>query len=124
MNVPSPEPLEERNAAKPDGGPVATGSADAILAQARTLAATLDPQNAAIYRSWARSRWRQAVDLGAELLTAHAAYRLHHARGRGRRRHSAKMHALLDEANSAHLIAALALMLVMGRMLDRLPRET
>ena len=58
------------------------------------------------------------------MLTAHAAYRLHHARGRGRRRHAAEMHALLDEANSANLIAALALMLVMGRMLDRLPRET
>ena len=124
MNVPSPEPPEERNAARPEGEPMEAWTAAAVLAQARALASTLDPQHAATYRSMSRSRWLQAVDLGAALLTAHAAYRLHHARGRGRRRHAAETHALLDEANSANLIAAVALMLVTGRMLDRLPRET
>jgi hypothetical protein len=97
---------------------------DSVLEQARALASTLDPPRAAIYRRMPPARWLHSVDLGAELLTAHAAYRLHHARGRGRRRHAAETHALLDETNSANLVAALALMLVTGRMLDRLPRET
>jgi hypothetical protein len=99
-------------------------TAAAVLEEARTLASTLDPAHAAIYRRMPPARWLQAVNLGSTLLTAHATYRLHHARGRGRRRHAAETHTLLDEANSANLIAALALMLVMGRVLDRLPRET
>jgi hypothetical protein len=97
-------------------------TAAAVLAQARALASTLDPQHAAIYHSMSRSRWLQVVDLGAELLVTDARYRLHHTRRRGRRRHSAQMHALLDEANSANLVAALALMLVTGRVLDQSPR--
>jgi hypothetical protein len=97
---------------------------DAVLEQARDIASTLDPTRAALYRRMPPARWLQAIDLGSTLLTGHAAYRLHHARGRGRRRHSAEMHTLLDEANGANLIAALALMLVMGRMLDQVPRET
>jgi hypothetical protein len=97
---------------------------DAVLEQARDLASTLDPPRAAIYRSMPPARWLQAINLGSTLLTAHAAYRLHHARGRGRRQHAAETHTLLDEANGANLIAALALMLVMGRMLDPVPRGT
>jgi hypothetical protein len=97
---------------------------DAVLEQARKLAGALDPPRSAIYRRMPPARWLQAVNLGSTLLTAHAAYRLHHTRGRGRRRHSAEMHLLLDEANGANLIAALALLFVMGRMLDQVPRET
>jgi hypothetical protein len=109
---------------EPDGEPVATWTAAAVLEQACTLASTLDPQHAATYRSMSRSRWLQAVTLGTELLVTHAAYRLHHARGRGRRPHSAELHALLDSTNASTVIAALSLMLAMGRVLDRLPRET
>ena len=68
------------------------------------------------------SRWLQAVDLGSELLTGHAAYRLHHGRGRGRRQHAAEMHAVLERRTAANLVAALALMLVTGRILDQSPR--
>jgi hypothetical protein len=99
-------------------------TATAVLEEACTLAAQFDPGHAAIYRRMPPARWLQAVGLGAELLTAHCAYRLHHARGRGRRRHSAETHTLLEETNSANLIAALALLFVMGRMLDQVPRET
>ena len=42
---------------------------EAILAQARALAATLDPDHARHLSSMPPSRWLQAVDLGAELLT-------------------------------------------------------
>jgi hypothetical protein len=97
---------------------------DSVLEQARKLAGALDPPRAAIYDSMAPSRWLQAVNLGSTLLTAHAAYRLHHTRGRGRRQHSAEMHELLDEAIGANLIASLALLLVMGRVLDQVPRGT
>jgi hypothetical protein len=103
---------------------MATWTAGAVLEQARTLAGQFDPGRAAIYHSMPASRWLQAINLGSTLLTAHAAYRLYHTRGRGRRRHSAELYALLDEANGANLIAALALLLVMGRMLDQVPRGT
>jgi Co/Zn/Cd efflux system component len=101
---------------------MATWTATAVLEQARTLAAQFDPGHAVVYRRMPPSRWLHSVGLGAELLTAHAAYRLHHARGRGRRQHSAELHTLLDAANSVNLIAALALMLVTGRVLDQSPR--
>jgi hypothetical protein len=58
------------------------------------------------------------------LLTAHAAYRLHHTRGRGRRQHAAEVHTLLDEANGCNLVAALALMLLLGRIVDQSPNGT
>jgi hypothetical protein len=116
--------LGARNASIPEGELSAAWTTDAILGQARTLASTLDPHHAATYRSMSRSRWLQAGTLGTELLVTHAAYRLHHARGRGRRQHAAEMHTLLDEANGANLIAALALLFVMGRMLDQVPRGT
>jgi hypothetical protein len=103
-------------------GPIAAWTADAVLAQLRTLASTLDPGRAAIYDGMSAARWLQAVSLGTELLVTHAGYRLHHARGRGRRQHAAEMHTLLDEANASNLVAAVALMLLMGRVLDRSPR--
>jgi hypothetical protein len=102
---------------------VATWTA-AVLEQARDMACTLDPAHAGIYRRMPPARWLHSVGLGAELLTAHAAYRLHHARGRGRRRHAAEMYALLDEASGSNLVAALAMMLVMCRVVDQLPRGT
>jgi hypothetical protein len=107
---------------EPDGEPVATWTAAAVLEQACTLAAQFDPEHAAIYRRMPPARWLQAVALGAALLTADAAYQLHHARGRGRRQHSAELHALLDSTNASNVIAALSLMLVTGRILDRSPR--
>jgi hypothetical protein len=112
------------NAPIPEGEPGAPWTAAAVIVQACALAGQFDPGHAAIYRRMPPARWLQAVNLGSRLLTAHAAYRLHHTRGRGRRQHSAEIHTLLDEANGVNLIAALALMLVMGRVLDQSPRET
>lgn len=91
---------------------------DAVLDEARSLAGNLDPHHVALYQNMSPSRWLQAVDLGLELLTAHAAYRLHHTRGRGRRQHAAEMHAALDATNASNLVAAVALVLVLGRILD------
>lgn len=115
--------FDARNASIPEGELGTAWTADAVIVQARALAGQLDPPRAAIYHRMAPSRWLQAVDLGAALLTAHAAYRLHHARGRGRRQHAAEMHAVLDATNASNLVAAVALMLLMGRILDRSPRE-
>jgi hypothetical protein len=98
---------------------------DAVLDDARRLASTLDPYHAAIYQNMSPSRWLQVVDLGAELLVMDARYRLHHAPGRGRREHAAEIHAVLDAANVSNLVAAVALLLVLGRILDesRVRRE-
>jgi hypothetical protein len=123
VTVPSPEPQEERNAAIPEGEPVAMWTAAAVLEQARALASTLDPPRAAIYRSMPLSRWLQAVDLASKLLTADAAHRLR-GRGRGRRQHAAEIHGLLVAANAGNVVAALAMMLVMGRLVDQVPRGT
>ena len=103
--------------AQPDR-PVAAWTPDAILDQARTLAGKLDPPRATVYYRMTPSRWLQAVDLGSELLTAHAAYRLHHARGHGRREHSRELHEVLDATNASNLIASVAMLLVLGRILD------
>jgi hypothetical protein len=124
MIVPPLGTPDESNASIPDGESIEAWTAAAVLDQARAMASTLDPPHAALYRRMPPARWLQAVNLGSTVLTAHAGHRLHHASGRGRRRHSAEMYALLDETNGANLIAALALMLVMGRMLDQVPRET
>jgi hypothetical protein len=120
----SPEPAAPAEDGESASEPTETAwTSDAVLAQARALARSLDSQHATTYTGMRDARWLQSVDLGAALLTAHAAYRLHHARGRGRRQHAAEVHTLLDEANAANLVAALALMLVLGRILDRSPRE-
>jgi hypothetical protein len=103
--------------------PIVGWTADAVLAQTRTLAGELDPDRAAVYHSMPPSRWVQALDLGAELLTGHAAYRHGYARNRGRREHSAEVHAVLDAANTSNLVAAVALLLVLGRILDGSTRE-
>src|SRR5688500_14174097 len=98
--MPPPEPTDLAEDVESPSEPTATTwTRDAVLAQVRTLARALDPQHAATYAGMADSRWLQSVDLGAALLTAHAAHRLHHPRGRGRRQHAAEVHALLDEAN-------------------------
>ena len=121
--LPEPTSQAETQAREPDADPTEpTWTSDAILAQARALARTFDPQYAATFARMGDSRWVQSVYLGANLLTAHAAYRLHHSRGRGRRQHAAEVHALLDETNAANLVAALSLILVMGRILNRSPR--
>jgi hypothetical protein len=104
--------------------PIAAWTADSVLAQARTLAGELDPDRAGLYHRMPSSRWVQALDLGAELLTAHAAYRLHHTRGRGRRQHAAEIHVVLDTTNASNLVAVVALLLVLGRILDGSTRET
>jgi hypothetical protein len=123
MAAASPESRDTLTTPLLEAGPIAAWTADAVLAQLRTLASTLDPDRAAIYDGMSPARWLHSVDLGAALLTAHAAYQLHHARGRGRRQHAAEIHALLDATNASNLVAAVALMLLMGRILDRSPRE-
>jgi hypothetical protein len=124
MSVASPAPAEARNASIPDGVAMDTWTAAGVLGQARDIASTLDPTRATLYRSMPPSRWLQVIDLGADLLTTHAGYRLHPARRRGRRQHAAEMHEVLDETNSANLVAAVAMMLVMGRVMEQLPRGT
>ena len=119
---PSTATARRRNSAMTEPEPMEPMTRETILAQARVLASELDPAHAATYGSMPPSRWLQAVDLGAELLVEHAAYRLHHGRGRGRRQHSAAMHGLLDVTNAGNLVAAVALMSVVGRVLDRSPR--
>jgi hypothetical protein len=108
----------------PAGETRAAWTRSTVLTQARALASALDPPRASTYRSMSSLRWQQAVDLGADLLVEHAGYRLHNTRGRGRRQHAAEIHAALDATNSANLVAAVAVMLVMGRILDGSTRGT
>jgi len=121
MSASAPEPTMLAKGPVPVEETSEAWTGETVLAHARALASELDPPRAQTYRAMSPSRWLHAVDLGAELLTAHAAYRLHSARGRGRRLHAAEIYAVLDETNCANLIAAVAVMLVMGRFLDRSP---
>jgi hypothetical protein len=101
MNVPSPEPPEERNAARPDGEP------EGIMARLREHATLLDPTHARLYRSMPVDRWLDATGLAADLLVEH--WRYLYARPRpGRRAHNAAVYALLGRTNEAQVVAALA----------------
>jgi hypothetical protein len=122
MIAASAAPRDESNASIPDGESIEAWTAAAVLEQARDIASALDPAQSTLYRTMPPTRWAQAVTLGSMLLTASTAYRLHNPRGRGRRQHAAELHAALDATNSANLVAAVALMLVVGRVVDQSPR--
>ena len=95
-------------AAEPE--PSLTHSEQDLLDFVRDSAARYDPWRSLTYATVSPARAKHAAAVAQRLLRAHLRYLQHTPLGRGRRQHSAEVHAILEGTNSTTLVLALAIL--------------
>lgn len=108
MIASSPERTIPSETPAPEAEATECHTPEEILQLVRDSASRLDARHTALYRGVDAQRVMLAADLLAQLLVAHSTYLEANRFGGGRRTHSARVYALLDSANMAELVIALA----------------